>query len=291
MNTATQPQLVSFGGLSSGFDSSIFLDEDRFRLWTPASVTIEGISKGSKTKPRLGRISGIATSEAPDEDQDIVDQEGLDWDYFIGKGGQKGHGLILLEHPVGVINTIGYPVSIELTEIKSAITGQMTKATKVTADLYLEDKMGRSTYKKARVMKRAGGQRSIGFSIEGGVQQRVGKRIAKARVKWLAVTAAPRNHDSWWEPMMMSANGATITKAQVGYPMQGAGYVGEIAPLVAQSLQGAQVIDRDKLVMQIAKTWSQELTWSQAESVFDHIVQSLTAKGIRVGPQNKAGKP
>lgn len=275
---------VSFGGLSTGFDSSYFDDEDRFRLWAPAKqLAIEGITKGSKTKPRLGRIVGVATSEAPDEDDDIIDQEGLEWDYFIGKGGRRGHGLIILEHPVGVMNTIGYPVSIRLTEIKSAITGQMVKATEVTADLYLEDKWGLRTYKKGRVMQRAGGQRKPGFSIEGGVKERKGRRITKGRVKWLAVTMAPRNHDSWWQPEVSAA----IQKSSVGYPMQGVPYEGAVAPLVAQSMRGGKPIDRDQLVMQIAKSWPQSLTWNQAELVFDQVVQFLTRKGISVGLQKK----
>lgn len=287
MNVKT-PHPVSFGGLSAGFDSSLFVDEDRFQLWAPAQqLSLEGISKGGKGKPKLGRIVGIATSEAPDEDDDIIDQEGLDWGYFIGKGGQRGHGLIILEHPIGVMNTIGYPVSIDLTEIKSAITGEMVKATRVTADLYLEDKWGAKVYRKGRVMQRAGGQRQPGFSIEGGVKERRGRRITKGRVKWLAVTMAPRNHDSWWTPAM---EGTGIMKAEVGTPMQGVPYEGSIAPLVAQSIQGGKPVDRDRLVMQIAKKWPRDLTWEKAELVFDQIVNFLATKGIRAGVENKEGR-
>lgn len=267
-------QPATFGGLSSGFDSSYLTDTDRFQLWAPIPATfkLEGISKGTKTKPRLGRIEGIATSEAMDEDEDIIDQGGLEWDYFIGKGGRRGHGLIILEHPVGVINTIGYPVAIELTEIDSQVSGRRERATKVTGDLYLEDKFGRVTYNKALVMQRAGDQRRPGFSIEGGVKKREGRRILKGRVKWLAVTMAPRNHDSWWTP----ASTGPIQKAEIGAPLQGVPYSGPLAPLVGQSLQGA--VTRDHAVMQIAKLWPQKLTWAKAELIFDQIVKSLAEK-------------
>jgi hypothetical protein len=277
------PGTPEFGRLV-GFDTSIFDDTDRFRLWAPAApnrltLEAEGVSKGGKGKPKLGRIVGIANSEAVDEDGDEIDQEGLSWDYFIGKGGPAtGSGLIIFEHPVGILNTVGYPTKVELVTVKSQITGKMVKATRVEADIYLEDKLGRAVFKKARVMQRAGGQRKLGFSIEGGVQRRQGKKVLKARVKWLAITAAPRNHDSWWEPMMRSM----IAKSAVGYPMQGMPSSGAIAPLVAASLQGARAINRDELVVKIAKQWPQELTWSQAERVFDELVKVLTAKGYSV---------
>lgn len=276
------PHLISFGGLSAGFDTSFFNDTDRFRLTAPSSnITVEGFSKGSKTRPKLGRIVGIATSEAPDEDDDIIDQEGLEWDYFIGKGGRPGHGLIILEHPVGVMNTIGVPVSIKLKEILSAVTNKMVKATEVTADIYLEDRLGRKTYRKGLVMQRAGGQRKPAFSIEGAVKERKGRVVKSGRVKWLAVTMAPRNHDSWWQPDMTAA-AAAITKSAVGYPMQGVPYEGAIAPLVAQHLQGGGPINRDLAVMQIAKAWPQHLTWDKAGVVFDQLVQYLATKGINV---------
>ena len=127
-------------------------------------------------------------------------------------------------------------------------------------------------------MQRAGGQRNPGFSIEGGVKERKGRRITKGRVKWLAVTMAPRNHDSWWTP---ASTGAGIMKSDVGTPLQGVPYEGSIAPLVAQSIQGGKKVDRDQLVMQIAKKWPQDLTWAKAELVFDQIVTFLEAKRIR----------
>lgn len=277
------PNTPEFGRLV-GFDTSILDDADRFRLWAPASprrheLTVEGVSKGGKGKPKLARIVGIANSEAEDEDGDEIDQEGLSWDYFIGKGGgKKGNGLVIFEHPVGILNTVGYPTKVELVEVKSLVTNKLVKATRVECDLYLEDPLGRAVYKKARIMQRAGGERKLGFSIEGGVQRRQGKKVLKARVKWLAITAAPRNHDSWWEPLLRSM----MAKSAIGYPTQGMPSSGAIAPLVAASLQGATCINRDELLMKIAKQWPQELTWSQAERVFDELVKVLTAKGYSV---------
>ncbi len=266
-------RLATFGGLSAGFDSSYFDDKDRFRLWAPVTH-LEGISKGTKTRGKVGRIIGHGSSEVEDEDEDIVEQEGLEYDYFIGKGGRGGHGLIILEHPVGILNTIGYPVSVKLVDIVSRVTNKLVKATEVEGDLYLEDRYGRRVWRKARVMQRAGGQRQLGFSIEGGVKRREGKRVKKGRVKWLAVTAAPRNHDCWWLPKMSDA--AEIRKGGVGYPMQGVGYEGSLAPLVGQSMSDS--VSRDHAVMTIAKKWPQSITWAQAELIFDQIAAVLVTK-------------
>lgn len=272
MSASTQ-YINQFGSLHCGFDPSILDDTDRFRLWAPSKrIYLEGITKGSKTTPRVGRIVGIASSETEDEDNDVIDQEGLDFSYFVGKGNRRGHGLIIMEHPVGVLNTIGYPVSTKLIQITSEITGKLVKATQVEADLYLEDRLGRAAYKKGRVMHRAGGQRRPGFSIEGSVSERRGKRVTKGKVKWLAITMAPRNHDSWWAPKF---HDPAITKSGVGYPLQGVGYEGPIAPLVGQSLQGADALKRDQAIMQIAKRWPQKLTWADAELVFDQFVSFL----------------
>jgi hypothetical protein len=62
--------------------------------------------------------------------------------------------------------------------------------------LYLSKKLGQQVYETATAMKKAGGDRSLGFSVEGQVLLRDpldNKRILKARVLNVAITAMPVN--------------------------------------------------------------------------------------------------
>ena len=109
---------------------------DYLHTWAPFDVVDKS---GEDASPHRGRISGLASSEAQDADGEIVVQKGLDWSWFLEKG------FISLEHPLGVGNIVGEPVSVQL--VKS---GDNVAATRIEADLLLEDPNGRSIWEKAR---------------------------------------------------------------------------------------------------------------------------------------------
>ena len=70
--------------------------------------------------------------------------------------------------------------------------------------LYLDDPLGKALWDKAHTMKKAGGERSLGFSIEGKVPKiggRKGNKILKAKVHSVAISPVPKNPLTWWEPL------------------------------------------------------------------------------------------
>lgn len=203
---------------------------DYLHTWAPFDVVDKS---GEDASPHRGRISGLASSEAQDADGEIVVQKGLDWSWFLEKG------FISLEHPLGVGNIVGEPVSVQL--VKS---GDNVAATRIEADLLLEDPNGRSIWEKARCLKKSGGKRRLGFSIEGRVIERDGSTIKKARVMSVAISPAPKNPRTWFEPIMASMfwrsmMGNSTGAAMAGVPGQGVsrdqGFTGNFPPLVPNS--------------------------------------------------------
>jgi len=201
-------ELVAKGTGKVAFDASLLHDSDRFSMWAPFDVISKAGREGTDDT-KIGIISGIATTEAPDADGDIIKSDGIDWSYFVGKSGSGARGLIIDEHPVGNHNVVGYPISIKTVDVEH--DGALIKGTNVKAGLYLEDKRGRDIFEKSCIMRRAGGDRSYGFSIEGSVKPggRRGKVVEKSTVKWLAITMAPKNPLSWWDPIAKSIMAAT----------------------------------------------------------------------------------
>jgi hypothetical protein len=248
---------------------------DIFRTFVPFEI----VEKAGSKDPLRGQIRGIATSEAVDADDEIILQDGLDWSYF------KSRGLITYEHPLGALNIVGHPTRVISTKVNGLA------ATAIEGELYLEDPLGKQLWEKARTMKKAGGARSLGFSIEGKVLPggRDGKKIRKAKVHSVAISPVPKNPDSWWEPLAASLSHAfraghsmreILAKAEAaGYPAQGgaASGSGGVDKLATQSLQGRVdpkwlkgLTNRDLAVLHILKELP-TASWAQGESVFEAI--------------------
>lgn len=263
--------LIAKGSESAGFDTTLFDDLDRFTHWAPFDV----LSKGGEGGDKIGYISGVATTEAPDADGDIILTAGIDWTYFIGDGFTKGKGFIIDEHPVGNHNLVGYPIAITPTEVQHR--GVLYKGTNVKAGIYLEDPRGKQLFEKSCTMRRAGGERRLGFSIEGSVLPggRRGKVVEKSQVKWLAITAAPKNELSWWEPVAKSIM-AAAGHGTAG-PTQTDQHLTAVLAQVMKSLSGDQTSDElaEALLMRICKAHP-DLTWRQATDVLQQVLKTAS---------------
>jgi len=259
-------------------------DPNVVRLWTEFDVDLE--KAGDAEERGRGAIRGVASSESVDQDGEVVIQKGIDWSWF------SQHGFFTLEHPMHAMNIIGEPLKIEHTEIDGVPT------TLVKGELYLTDPVGKAVYEKAVAMRKAGGQRRLGMSIEGRVLERDGGTIKRSDVRSIAISPQPRNKDAWFEPLAMSQMGigmhpmmygmpfdpySNVHKfpvqqksdgGTVGYPGAGVprdqGLVGGVGTLVRQSLQGNAdsasfgrgMDEKDFLVTRVLKSYP-HLTWAQ----------------------------
>ena len=189
-----------------------------FHMWAPFDV----VEKSDNDSGKRGRIHGIASTEVVDADNEVILQKGLDF---------SDTKWLTLEHPCGVINIVGEPISFESTVVKGH------EATALTGDLFLTDPMGAQIFEKARALKKADSKTRLGFSIEGQALHRDGNKITKAKIHSVAISSQPKNPLSLFDPVMASMF-ANLYRSQAGYPTQGMPAAGSFGHLVPQSFQG-----------------------------------------------------
>ena len=154
---------------------------DSFARWVPLDLGDLVKAEAEDDRPVKAMIGGICSTRDMDLEGEVVEQDGIDWSYFL-ENGWFNH-----EHEQGPAAVLGHPVKIEPVD---------EERTRVEGVLYLSKKLGQQVYETATAMKKAGGDRSLGFSVEGQVLLRDpldNKRILKARVLNVAITAMPVN--------------------------------------------------------------------------------------------------
>jgi len=171
---------------------------DAFSRWIP--LALDPIVKGGEEEEEeisKAMIAGICSTRDMDLEGEVIEQDGLDWSYFLANG-WFNH-----EHQQGAGAVLGHPVRVEQIDDNS---------TRVEGVLYLDKQLGRDVYETAVAMQKAGGDRSLGFSVEGQVTMRDPsnlKRVLKARVLNVAITAHPVNPHTNLELIARSI-GATV---------------------------------------------------------------------------------
>jgi hypothetical protein len=130
-------------------------------------------------------IQGIASTDAIDLQGETVAQSGIDTSYFMK------YGYINDDHKPGPEHKVGEPLECRITK-----AGLWIKAL-----LYKGDGTERCDYWWQHLLRiqRSGGDRQVGFSIEGKIIRRAGKSILKCWLKDIAITASPVNTQTWAE--------------------------------------------------------------------------------------------
>lgn len=221
-----------------------------FLAWMEADIQVgEALMKsanGEETPSLLAPLSGIASSETADADDDEIEQPGLDWDFALKKG------IFTYEHPVDIARLAGYPERVELVTLSKGQT-----ATRIHGQLYLNRPYGKLVYDTQKAMREAGGQRSLGFSIEGRVLKggRKGKRITRAQVLSVAISPVPKNPDTWCDlAASMFARSTPMEKAA--------------RKVVSEAVldTGCTQLNLEQVTHRLVKEF-QDLTWKQAEKL------------------------
>lgn len=172
-------------------------------------------------QPNTAKIAGVISTDEVDLQGERVLQKGLDFSYFLKKG------TFNYEHQAGAQNMLGYPTRIR----------QRKGYTEVEGVLLLDKPKARDIFETASAMRKAGGHRTLGFSVEGQVLERDPmdpKIVTKAKVINCAITSNPINPDTSLE--LLKSVSAWLKKGTVGYqtPSQVNGQ--SIAGLVPQQL-------------------------------------------------------
>ena len=197
---------------------------DTFAVWTPLSTFEKSRANGGKSEAMVGRIGGVVSAQTIDQQDETLSQDGVDWSYFLSKGWFN------YEHQSGPENVLGHPERVSTT------TFDGKPATRVEGVLYLAKSKARDIWETAQAMKKAGGARQLGFSVEGQVIERDPfdkKKIKKSRVLNVAITAHPVHPDARLEVL---ARSLTFSKT-VGYQTPAQASSGSISPLLPQSIE------------------------------------------------------
>lgn len=193
---------------------------ESFARWVPVSFR-DTLSKADDEGKATAEIGGICSTDDLDFEGESIAQDGLDWSYFLR------HGWFNHEHQQGPSAVLGHPVKVEPVD---------EKRTRVEGVLYLAKELGKQVYETAMALKKAGGERTLGFSIEGQVLLRCPKnpkKVLKARVLNVAITSAPVNPHTNLE-LIARSMGANLGYQEAPIPDADA----SLSALMQESLEG-----------------------------------------------------
>ncbi len=176
----------------------------------------------SKVDGRDGRfIGGYISTDHMDRAGETLVQEGLCFNHFLSKGWFNDN------HDTAGDSLVGYPTMVRLDELEKGHKGWY-----VEGELLPEGANPRadSLWNIAQGLHKAGGQRKLGFSVEGSIDDRDPrnpKRVRKARVREVAITRCPVNTKTGLDVLAKSL--------AVGTP---AGEPGSAVALEPEALEG-----------------------------------------------------
>ncbi len=197
-----------------------FTDET-FNCWVPATL----VKSGDAKKPSDRRyIQGIASTDNTDLQGEIIDPAGIDFSYF------KNNGYFNWDHKQEVQYRIGEPVDCKVT----------SKGLWVKGFLYESNDTADEVWKFMNSLEASKATRKMGFSIEGKVRRRSGKKIEKCWIQNVAITAQPVNTATWAEIVKSLAHKPDVTDLEEK-AMEAGG-----STLVPESLDSKQKKDISK---------------------------------------------
>lgn len=139
-------------------------------------------------------VRGYASTENVDQDGEVILQNGIDFRPLLKSG------FLNYDHQYKEINgakmpiIIGYPTRAEIRDKGLWVEGELLKSDGMTTSeqLRLADEM----WEMGMALQKSGANRSLCYSVEGGVIERKGKRITKSVVRHVAVTTKPVNTEA-----------------------------------------------------------------------------------------------
>lgn len=154
--------------------------EDVFSFWVPMHIS-KAATKTEKNGKKRRWIQGIASTKDVDLQLETVEQYGIDFSYFLK------YGYFNNDHKPGFENKVGQP-----TECRATKEGLWTKGY-----LFENHKIADDIWELAISLEASQSDRKLGFSIQGKVQRRAGRKIIKCWIQDVAITAAPINTNTW----------------------------------------------------------------------------------------------
>mgnify|MGYP001435774522 CR=1 FL=1 len=163
-----------------------------FRYFAPISF----FEKADAEEGQRRRFAGIASTESPDQEDEVVLQNGLAWDHFVTKGWFNDN------HSRKTGGVVGYPTDVQFFGKGTRLPdGSIAPSNLHWTEGYLLEGVPAADdiWNVGQALKKAGGGRQLGQSIEGKILKRAGNNgevIAQAKVTNVAITHCPVNADT-----------------------------------------------------------------------------------------------
>ena len=146
-------------------------------------VPIEAVVKAKGDKDETRWVQGIASTSTKDLQGEVVNQNGIDYGYFLK------YGYINDDHKDGPEHKVGEPVECRMTK----------KGLWVKAKLYKGKERSDFWWEHINALEGNKSSRKVGFSIQGKIIRRSGNTILKCWLQDVAITASPVNTNTWAE--------------------------------------------------------------------------------------------
>lgn len=149
-----------------------------FKFFMPLEISKAKDASGKEVM----KIGGIASTADKDSDNEVLEPDGFDLSYFLK------NGFINWNHQskTNPNTVIGEPTKAEITE----------KGLYIEGELYKDSPIATQVWDLAKTLEKSSKSRRLGFSIEGKALERDlldKKRITKAKITGVAITASPKN--------------------------------------------------------------------------------------------------
>jgi hypothetical protein len=159
--------------------------------------------KASAPAGQNRRIAGVISTELRDKQGEVLLQRGLDFGPFLKSGWFNDN------HSKKTTDVLGYPQEVRKFQKGERLPdGSVARANSTWAEGYLlETPEADRVWNLAQALAKAGNDRRLGYSVEGGVVERAGpdgKTVAKAVVRNVAITNCPVGEDTRLEALAKS---------------------------------------------------------------------------------------
>ena len=240
-----------------------WLDEETFECWVPAQAVLSKGGKDGADKTGKRWIQGIASTSTRDLQGEIVEQNGIDFSYFIK------HGYFNNDHKPGFENKVGQPTECRVTKNGLWVKGF----------LFENHKVADSIWELMHALDSSSANRKIGFSIQGKVKRRAGTGIKECWIQDVAVTPAPVNTTTWAEiAKSLTAQHPDINKAvdmvDDDEEKENKAVTAGGNPLVPESLHSKEIEDRTSKSL----TFDEAVSHVQNETGLDKVAAESVAK-------------
>ncbi len=238
-----------------------WIDEDTFSFWMPAQAVVLTKSKKDGADEEGRRwIQGIASTSSKDLQGEIIDQQGIDFSYFLK------HGFFNWDHKEGPEEKVGEPTECKLTKNGLWVKGFLWK----------NKKRSDGIWEFMNSIASSGSDRRMGFSIQGKVKRRQGHIIKECWIQDIAITACPVNTATWAEiAKSLSAQTWDLTKSEE--EDESKAMVAGGSPLVPESLEGKQ---KDVKTLDKGLTFTESVAWIQSTTGMSQQNAEATARTI-----------